>query len=437
MNISVFGLGYVGAVSIGCMAKEGHHIIGVDANPKKVEIVNKKASPVVEEFVGEFIAEGVETGHLIATLDGTKAIMESEMVFICVGTPSLPNGDLDLGYVKQVMEQIGEALKEKREFFVVVLRSTVLPGTTRNTVIPILEKTSGKKAGKDFGVCFNPEFLREGSGVKDYQNPPKIVIASTDQQSRKKLMNALSSVKAPLIEAEFEIAEMVKYVDNVWHALKVGFANEVGVISKSQGIDGQKVMDIFCKDQKLNLSEKYLKPGFAFGGSCLPKDLRALTYKSRSLDLDLPILSSVMVSNKQHIERAFQLVMGLRARKVGVLGLSFKSGTDDLRESPIVELVERLIGKGYSIKIFDPDVNVAQLLGANREYIQEHIPHFSNLLMENVHAVLDFAETVVVAKNGEWVVEALQSLSSQKYVLDFVRMNVEEKFGKNYHGICW
>lgn len=437
MNVSIFGLGYVGAVSAACLSKEGHTVIGVDPNPTKVELINAGKSPVVEELVEDYIAEGVQGTFLRATANGHEAITESEMAFICVGTPSQKNGDLDLQFVEHVMEEIGFVLREKKDFFVVVLRSTVLPGTTKNMVIPILEKVSQKKAGKGFGVCFNPEFLREGSGVKDFLNPPKIIIASTDELSKEMFLKVQSPSNIPLIATDFETAEMVKYVDNSWHALKVGFANEIGAISKALSLDGQEVMEIFCKDTKLNLSEKYLKPGFAFGGSCLPKDLRALNYKTRSLDMDLPILGAVMPSNHLHVIRAFHMVTSLKSRKVGVVGLSFKTGTDDLRESPIVDMVERLIGKGYEIKIYDPDVNVASLLGANREFIEQHIPHIAKLLAEDMKSVLSFAETLVIGKNIKEVEHIFEKLSPSQHIVDLIRLEKGERDWENYHGICW
>ncbi len=438
MNLSVFGLGYVGTVSIACLLNDGHSVIGVDPNQTKVDQLSHGSSPIVEYGVNELLEKGKQAGRLRAGTESIKAVLESELIFICVGTPSQQNGNLDLKYVQQVMEEIGTALQEKEDFTVIVLRSTVLPGTTRNLVIPLLEKVSGKRAGQDFGVCFNPEFLREGTAVEDYWNPPKIVVASTDQHSQQRLAQLNSGIPATEFNVGFEAAEMVKYVDNAWHAVKVSFANEVGVLSKAQGVDGHEVMNVFCQDTKLNLSDKYLKPGFAFGGSCLPKDLRALNYQSRSLDLELPMLTSILTSNKTHIERAFQMITNVGRRKIGVLGLSFKAGTDDLRESPMVEVVERLLGKGYDVRIFDANVNVANLIGANRDFISTHIPHFPKILMKNITEVMEFGETIVIGNSSssfKSMVELAQR--EKKVVIDLVRIIDKEFMQEGYHGICW
>ncbi len=438
MKVSVFGLGYVGTVSIACLLHDGHSVIGVDPNQTKVDQLSKGCSPIVEEGVNDLLEKGKSSHNLMAGTDSIKAVLESDLIFICVGTPSQKNGNLDLKFVQQVMEQIGTALQEKSEFCVIVLRSTVLPGTTRNLVIPLLEKVSGKRAGHDFGVCFNPEFLREGTAVDDYWNPPKIVVASTDKRSQQLLAQLNQRINASEFNVSFEAAEMVKYVDNAWHAVKVSFANEVGVLSKAQGVDGHTVMDIFCQDKKLNLSEKYLKPGFAFGGSCLPKDLRALNYQSRSLDLELPVLTSVLTSNKAHIERGFQMITNIGRRRIGILGLSFKAGTDDLRESPMVEVVERLIGKGYEVRIFDSNVNVANLIGANRDFINTHIPHFPKLLMEKLTDVVDFGETIVIGNSSASFKDMVAVAQRQdKVVIDLVRIIDNEATQKGYHGICW
>jgi GDP-mannose 6-dehydrogenase len=318
-----------------------------------------------------------------------------------------------------------------------VLRSTVLPGTTRGVAIPALEAASGKRAGEDFGVCFNPEFLREGTAVYDYRNPPKTVVSATDERSRKMLNEINSCLDAPLIECELEIAEMVKYADNIWHAVKIGFANEIGTVAKTLNLDGKKVMEIFCRDTKLNLSEKYLRPGFAFGGSCLPKDLRALNHRGRSLDLELPLLSSVLPSNERHMERAFHLVTALGKRPVGILGLSFKAGTDDLRESPVVELVEHLIGKGFDIRIFDGHVNLAKLVGANRDYILNHIPHISNLMVDSIDEAMEHGEIIVIGNGDAAFRSAIDKVGSDRIVVDLVGVCEKTSDGNVYHGICW
>ncbi len=437
MKISVFGLGYVGVVSAACLTDDGHNVVGVDPNQDKVDLVNDGNPPIIEEYIGELIARGVESGTLSATTDSGAAVRDSDLAFVCVGTPSRPNGSLELNHVERVSSEIGAAIKDKEGFFVVVLRSTVLPGTTRGIVIPALEAASGKRAGEDFGVCFNPEFLREGTAVYDYRNPPKTVVGATDERSRKLLNEINSGLDAPLIESELEIAEMVKYADNSWHAVKIGFANEIGTLAKTFGLDGKKVMEIFCQDTKLNLSDKYLRPGFAFGGSCLPKDLRALSHKGRSLDLDLPLLSSVLPSNERHIERAINMVTSLGKRPVAVLGLSFKAGTDDLRESPAVELVERLIGKGFDIRIFDRHVNLARLVGANRDYILNHIPHISNLMVGSIDEAIEHGEIIVIGNGDAAFRGAVANAGAGRIVVDLAGVSEKTSDGNLYHGICW
>ena len=437
MKISIFGLGYVGAVSAGCLAKSGHTVIGVDPTQVKVDLINDGKTPIIEKDIGETIAEAVRAGRLSATVRVDQAIERSEVSWICVGTPSEMNGSLDLRYVRRVCEQIGVALKRKKEFHVIVMRSTMLPGSMRNVVIPTLEQYSGKKAGVDFGVCINPEFLREGSAVYDFYNPPKTVIGEMDTKSGDLLQNIYAELAAPLIRTDIETAELVKYTDNVWHALKVGFANEIGNIAKQLGIDGHKVMDIFCQDTKLNLSPYYMKPGFAFGGSCLPKDVRALTYKARSVDLDLPILNAILPSNERQIERGVRMVIEKNNRKIGILGLSFKAGTDDLRESPLVELVERLLGKGYELRIYDRNVQLASLVGANRDYILNRIPHISKLMVESMDEVLAFGETLVIGNGSEEFRSVPERLRPGQVVVDLVRVSQRRSDAPTYDGICW
>ena len=437
MKISIFGLGYVGTVSAGCLAQEGHEITGVDPNQTKVDLINQGRTPVIEKDIGEIISTAVKEKKLRATLDVSEAISNSEMSLICVGTPSQTNGNLDLKYVEAVCEEIGQCLCDKSEFHIVVTRSTMLPGSMLNTVIPTLEKASGKKAGIDFGVCNNPEFLREGTAVFDFYHPPKTVIGETDEKSGSAIANIYKDMEAPLIRTDVKTAEMVKYVDNVWHALKVGFANEVGNICKQLEIDGHKVMDIFCQDQKLNLSSYYLKPGFAFGGSCLPKDVRALTYKGQSLDLNLPILNSILPSNQLQVETGINMVIKAKNKSVGILGMSFKAGTDDLRESPIVELIERLLGKGYEIRIYDRNVNIAALIGANKDYILNHIPHISKLLCDTAEEVIEHSDTIVIGNGDDGFNELASAVNSNQVVIDLVRLSGFEKLGDQYDGIAW
>lgn len=436
MRISIFGLGYVGAVSAGCLATDGHDVIGVDPNQTKVDLINKGVTPIIEKDIGEMIAKTAASGKLRATTDVREAVMGSDISLICVGTPSMLNGNLDLSYVRRVCEEIGAAMREKNSFHVVVGRSTMLPGSMRNVVIPTLEQASGKKAGVDFGVCNNPEFLREGTAVYDYYNPPKTVIGESDPRAGDMLVELYKHMDAPMIRTDVETAEMVKYTDNNWHALKVAFANEIGNICKAVGIDGHKVMEIFCQDTKLNLSPYYMKPGFAFGGSCLPKDVRALTYKGRSLDLELPVLNAIMPSNQHQIAKAIDMIANKGKRKVGILGFAFKAGTDDLRESPIVDLIEHLIGKGYDLKLYDKNVNLAALTGANRDYILNHIPHISKLMVESMQEVMDFAETLVIGNGAAEFKPVPASLKPGQVVVDLVRIS-KDMSSDQYDGICW
>jgi GDP-mannose 6-dehydrogenase len=437
MNISVFGLGYVGVVAAGCLAADGHHVIGVDPNAAKVDLINRGVPPIVEGDIAALIESAVESGRLRATADVREAVHASDLSLICVGTPSQINGALDLRYVRKVCEEIGIALRDKAGFHVVVARSTMLPGTMREVVIPTLEEASGKCAGSEFGVCNNPEFLREGTAVHDYRHPPKTVVGETDARSGDLLVSLYAGIDAPLVRVAIETAEMVKYVDNAWHALKVAFANEIGNICKGLAIDSHEVMEIFCKDTKLNLSPYYLKPGFAFGGSCLPKDLRALGYKARSLDLELPLLNSILPSNQRQIDRGYSMITAKGKRKIGVLGFSFKAGTDDLRESPIVEVIERLIGKGYDLRLYDKAVNMASLTGANRDYVLNHIPHISRIMQASIDAVLSHAEVVVVGNAAAEFRDALARVRPGVEVVDFVRVTERKSRAGEYDGICW
>ena len=372
-----------------------------------------------------------------ATHDSTQAIHESDLSFVCVGTPSQSNGNLDLKYIRRICEQIGDALKNKVERHTVVIRSTILPGTMHKIVIPVLEEFSGKTAGIDFGVCNNPEFLREGSAVKDFRSPPKTVIGELDQSSGDTLLELFKKIDAPLIRTDLETAEMIKYVDNSWHALKIGFANEIGNICKSSGIDAHEVMSIFCQDRKLNISSAYLRPGFAFGGSCLPKDLRALAYFAKMRDLQLPILTSILSSNELQVTRGLQMVMEKGHAKIGVLGFSFKAGTDDLRESPVIEVIERLIGKGYDLRIYDQNVNLASLVGANRDFILNRIPHISKLMVGDIDSVLDHAQTIVIGNNDPEFRQIPERLKDGQQLVDFVRITEGRSTNGKYDGFSW
>ena len=437
MKVSIFGLGYVGTVSAGCLAKEGHDIIGVDPVKTKVQLINAGKSPIIERDIDEIIAEGAKTGRLRATDDTVQAIRDTELSFVCVGTPSQINGNLDLTHVRHVCEQIGHALKCKSARHIVVIRSTILPGTMRRVVIPVLEETSGKKAGTDFGVCNNPEFLREGSAVMDFAIPSKTVIGELDQASGDMLAALYAKLDAPLIRTDVETAEMIKYIDNSWHALKIGFANEIGNLCKSFSIDAHKAMEIFCQDKKLNISTAYLKPGFAFGGSCLPKDLRALAYSAKLHDLELPILNAILPSNELQVGRGLQLIIEKGRKRIGILGFSFKEGTDDLRESPMIEIIERLAGKGYDVRIYDKNVQVARLVGANRDFILNRIPHISRLMVDNIDAVLQHAETIVIGNRSTEFESVPQRLHAGQNLVDFVRISNYRSNNGEYSGICW
>lgn len=436
MKISIFGLGYVGTVSAGCLATDGHSVIGVDPNKTKVNLINQGISPIVEKDIGEMIAASVKSGLLRATSDVQDAVLNSDISLVCVGTPSQLNGNLDLSHVRKVCEQIGAAIKEKNAFHVVVARSTMLPGSMRSVLIPALESYSGKKAGVDFGVCNNPEFLRESTAVFDYYNPPKTVIGESDTKAGELLMQLYAKMTAPLIRTDVETAEMVKYADNTWHAVKVAFANEIGNLCKAEGIDGHKVMEIFCQDTKLNLSPYYMKPGFAFGGSCLPKDVRALMYKGKSLDIDLPLINAILPSNQRQIEKGIKMIVDKGHRRIGILGFSFKAGTDDLRESPLVEVIEYLLGKGYELKLYDKNVSLAALTGANQDYILNHIPHISKLMASSMEEVLDFAETIVIGNGSAEFRTVPTELKMGQVIVDLVRI-VPNLSGEQYDGICW
>jgi GDP-mannose 6-dehydrogenase len=437
VKISIFGLGYVGTVSAGCLAHEGNQVIGVDPVSTKVTLINAGHSPIIEADIGEIIASTTASGSLRATTDHYEAVRETELTFVCVGTPSHANGNLDLSYIQRVCGQIGQGLKDKAESHVVVIRSTVLPGTMHQVVIPTLENTSGKRAGIDFGVCHNPEFLREGSAVADFNSPPKTVIGELNRGNGDLLVSLYERLTGPLIRTDLRTAEMVKYVDNSWHALKIGFGNEIGNLCKSFSIDAHEVMNIFCQDHKLNISSTYLTPGFAFGGSCLPKDLRALTYQAKMHDLVLPILAAILPSNEIQIARGLKTIIDQGVKRIGVLGFSFKGGTDDLRESPVVELIERLIGKGYDLRIYDKNVSIASLVGANRDFILNRIPHISKLMVSSIDAVLNHAEAVVIGNKDPDFWNLPAKLGEHQFLVDFVRVTDKRSVNGKYDGICW
>jgi GDP-mannose 6-dehydrogenase len=437
VKISVFGLGYVGAVVCGCLARSGHRVVGIDTDARKVELLGAGNSPIIEKEIDQIIAQQVAAGRLSATTEAAEAVRQSDLILVCVGTPSRDNGDIELRHVRRVCEQIGAALRTHAGAPVVVVRSTLLPGTMRELVIPTLEASSGRHAGTDFGVCFNPEFLREGTAVRDYMHPPKTVIGELTRASGNLLASLYEGIEAPLIRTDIETAEMVKYADNAWHALKVGFANEIGNLCKALELDSHRVMDIFCQDTKLNLSAYYLKPGFAFGGSCLPKDLRALLHKAKTLDVSVPILSAILPSNELQIERAVRTVIDHGSRKVGILGFSFKAGTDDLRNSPVVEVTERLLGKGFDLRIYDRNVRMASIHGANRDYILHRIPHISRLMVSSIDEVLEHADTIVIGNAAPEFRDVPRRLGLRQTLVDLVRVSDCRSAAGVYEGIAW
>jgi GDP-mannose 6-dehydrogenase len=437
MKISIFGLGYVGAVSAGCLAARGHEIIGVDPASEKVALINAGKSPVIEPGLDKLIASAVDSGRIKATNDATEAVVATELSLICVGTPSRPNGSLDISHVQAVAREIGKAIATKKKSHIVVIRSTVLPGTVHGIIVPELEAASHLRAGKDFFVANNPEFLREGTAVEDFRCPPKTVIGADDPHAADVVASIYDGIEAPMIKTSIEIGEMVKYADNVWHALKVGFANEIGSTCKALGIDSHAVMDIFCQDVKLNLSPYYLRPGFAFGGSCLPKDVRALTYKARSLDVETPILNSILPSNSIQVSRALDMIVRLGKRPIAFLGMAFKSGTDDLRESPNLELIERLLGKGFQIRIFDRNVSLARLVGANREFLLKTIPHVSCLLVNDISDAVNKAEIVVVGNRDPEFMTIAERLRPDQILVDLVRTSRRDNLQCRYIGVNW
>jgi len=437
--ISVFGLGYVGSVSAACFVHKGNRVIGVDLNCSKVDALNAGKSPIVEANLNELIWEGHKSCRLHATTDAKAAVLETEISVLCVGTPSQRNGKLDLSGVARVCEQIGEALREKEAFHWVVLRSTVLPGTTERVVVPTLEKASGKKAGIDFGVCFHPEFLREGSAIADFFDPTFTVLGTIGDSDTSVLRELYSWAEGKLFETSARTAEMVKYMCNAYHAVKVGFANEIGTLCREMHVDTQTVTEIFLSDTRLNISQAYLRPGFAFGGSCLPKDLRALTYRAKELDLKLPLLEALMLSNVAHIERAVESVLRMNRRKIGVIGLSFKSGTDDLRESPLVHMVKLLLGEGCECRIWDESVRLGQLIGSNRQFIEDTIPHIGTLLCASMEEVVDFAEIVILGTKLANREDLERRLKPGAMVLDLVNLDKQHRVQniQFYEGICW
>lgn len=399
MNIAVFGLGYVGCVTAACLAQHGHQVIGVDISPDKVEAINRGQSPIQERGIDELIAGGVARGWLRATMSAAEAVAHANLCLVCVGTPSTPHGGLDLTFVERVCSEIGAALSTAHEYKVIAVRSTILPGMLSEQLIPALERRSGKRAGVNFGVAVNPEFLREGSAIGDFEHPSFTLVGELDARSGHALATVYAKLPAPILRTTPDAACMVKYACNAFHALKVTFANEIGRLCQPMNVDSGEVMGIFCQDNRLNISTRYLQPGFAFGGSCLPKDLRALVHFARHRDIDLPVLEAILPSNQRQIQLALEAVQGAGRLRVALAGLSFKPGTDDLRESPAVLLAETLIGKGYCVRIYDPAVRLARLVGGNRAFIEQAIPHFAALFCDTPEELVEDAE-VIVAVHG-------------------------------------
>jgi GDP-mannose 6-dehydrogenase len=438
MRVSVFGLGYVGSVTATCIAQDGHTVLGLDANPQKLALVGAGSAPIIEEGLDELMHAAVRSGRLQVTRDSRAAVHETDVSIICVGTPSSQNGSLSLRYLENVCREIAVGLADKSEYHVVVVRSTVLAGTTEEHLIPLLEHETGRRAGRDFGVCVNPEFLREGSAIEDYYHPSYVVIGALDQRSGDLVEALYAAVQAPVVRTDIKTAEMLKYANNAFHALKITFANEIGNFCKARGVDGRKVMDLLCQDRRLNISPTYLKPGFAFGGSCLPKDLRALLYRAKQLDLDCPLLSAVWQSNQRQIQRGIEMVERSGRKKVGVLGLSFKAGTDDVRESPVVPLIETLVGRGYQVSIYDEKVELARLIGTNKTFLEQQIPHISSLMRRSIAEVLEQAEVVVIANNSAAFRQVPEQLRNDQVLVDLVGIVADKNATRGgYDGICW
>lgn len=438
MKISIFGLGYVGAVSLACLARDGHEVVGVDIDHKKLDLIRAGQSPVIEEGIQEVMSEAVKSGRVTVTDNSAQAIRDTSVSFVCVGTPSMPNGSQDLRAMKRLAVDIGKALRDKDSFHTVVIRSTVEPGTVTGVIDGLLGEHSGKISGVDFGLCFQPEFLREGTSIKDYDNPPMTVVGANSDRAMGVLQDLFGHLPNKFLATDIGTAECLKYACNAFHAVKVTFANEIGRVAQAVGVDSRKVMELVCEDHQLNISKAYLRPGFAFGGSCLPKDLRALLYVARNQDIEMPMMAGLMPSNDLHVDHALKTILARGTRKVGFLGLSFKSGTDDLRESPLLTLAEQLIGKGMELKIYDPEVNVARLIGANRAYLEESIPHVSSLMCDSAAQVMEHADVVVVGLSDKAIIDDLhRHCQSRHFVLDLVSLRDASDLAGEYRGICW
>jgi len=437
-RISIFGLGYVGAVSLACLARDGHQVVGVDIDPVKLDLIRNRKSPILEEGIQELMRDVVNSGRVTVTADAAEAMRDTELSFVCVGTPSAANGSQDLTAILRLAEQLGKALAHKKEFHTIVIRSTVQPGTVEDKIEPILERASGKTSGVDFGLCFQPEFLREGSSIRDYDHPPYTIVGGNCEAAVEQVRALFQHLDSRFFVTHIRVAEALKMSCNAFHALKITFANEIGRVSQSMGIDPHEVMRLVCADQRLNISPAYLKPGFAFGGSCLPKDLRALTNIAKQNDIELPMLSSLLTSNRAHIDHAVDKILKLGRPRVGMLGLSFKTGTDDLRESPLVLVAKRLLGEGCELRIFDPEVQLSRLLGANRSYIDANIPHIGQLLCPDIESMIDPSEVILVGLQQSALNDALQArVRRDQWVLDLVNLPNRDLLRCRYEGVCW
>lgn len=437
-RISVFGLGYVGAVSLACLARDGHEMIGVDIDSGKLDLLRKGQAPIVETGIQELMRAVVRGGSVTVTDSVRDAIDSTDVSFVCVGTPAKQNGSQDLTAITRIAEQIGAQLPVKRSRHLIVIRSTVKPGTVQEVIQPALEASSGMRAGRDFSLCFQPEFLREGTSINDYDNPPLTVVGTDDDYAADLLRSLFGHLPCEFIRTPIRTAEMLKYACNAFHAMKVTFANEIGRISQSSGVDPHEVMKLLCMDRQLNISSAYLRPGFAFGGSCLPKDLKALLYLAKNADVELPMLSGILPSNAAHIEHAVEQVLTSGHRSAGMLGLSFKTGTDDLRESPLVLMAERFIGKGLQLRIYDPEVNIARLIGANRRFIEESIPHLASLMTDDVAGMVREAQVLIVAMKSPEVLAALQTHTRpDQLLIDIVGLPASSVHHARYQGVCW
>jgi GDP-mannose 6-dehydrogenase len=438
MRISIFGLGYVGAVSLACLARDGHSVIGVDIDQAKLDLIRTGRTPVVEEGMVELMARVAASSRVSVTTDVAQAVMDSDLSLICVGTPSAPNGSQDQSAMLKLAHELGRAMRGKAARHVFVFRSTLMPGTVEDVLRPILEQESGKKDGRDFDVCFQPEFLREGTSIRDYDRPPFTVVGANAEAPADRLRELFGHLPCEFFRTSIRAAEMVKYCCNNFHALKITFANETARLCEALGVDAFQVMDLVCKDRQLNISPAYLKPGFAFGGSCLPKELRATLYLAKTRDVELPMLAHVLPSNRVHVEHAIAKVLASGRRRVGMIGLSFKTGTDDLRESPLVAIAEQFIGKGLSLLVYDPEVHLSRLLGANRRFIEQHVPHIGSLMREDIESVIGESDVLVVGLSDGTIFEALaRHVREDQIVLDLVNIPRRERLRGRVMGLCW